>query len=80
MADLLDTLSKIQNDPALSKKFMTDPQGTLAGMGLDTSQLTVKKTTDLRRVRAGSAPRSTPGSAISRPTTFGTRSISASCA
>ena len=42
MATLADAFNKIRADNALAKKFVSDPTGTLKGLGVDTSHLHVK--------------------------------------
>lgn len=41
--DVLDVLSKVRGDPALTKQFIENPQQTLQKLGVDTTGLNVQK-------------------------------------
>ncbi len=43
--ELKEAIKTIRKDPAAAKKFMHSPAETLKGLGVDTSKLTIHKTT-----------------------------------
>ena len=41
--DVLDAISQVRGDPALTKEFIANPEATLKKLGLETAGLSVQK-------------------------------------